>query len=107
MAETHFIKGKAIICSVERNDEVIIPKGDFVLRNGDKIYLIGEHKSTQELFKTLGRYKKKVKNVMIIGGGKITYYLAKALNHIKILIIDFQTHKKQLRTSLYLKVKRI
>ncbi len=95
LAETDFIKGKAIICGVERNDEVIIPKGDFVLRNGDKIYLIGEHKGTQELFKTLGRYKKKVKNVMIIGGGKITYYLAKALkkNDVSCKIIESNIEK--------------
>ena len=88
LAETDFIKGKAIICGVERNDEVIIPKGDFVLRNGDKIYLIGEHKGTQELFKTLGRYKKKVKNVMIIGGGKIIESNIEKCNELAELLED-------------------
>ncbi len=55
-------------------DAVIIPKGDFVLPSNDKLYVIGEHKEIEVFLKRLGKFQKRVKNSMIIGGGKISYY---------------------------------
>ena len=63
-----------LIGAVERDDEVTIPSGDFVLRKGDKLSFVGE----------------RVKNTLIIGGGKAAYYLAKQLisRGIKVKIIE-------------------
>lgn len=80
ISDIDFVKGNVVFCGVEKNGEVIIPKGDYTFHKDDRIYVIGEHKKIQELFKKLGKYKKKVKSSMIIGGGKISYYLAKIIN---------------------------
>lgn len=88
-----FIRGNVLFCGIERHGNVIIPKGDYVFHKDDRIYVIGEHKDIQELFKRLGKYKR-VKNSMIIGGGKIGYYLAKTINesgiHCKIIERDLE-----------------
>lgn len=80
ICDIHSIRSKILFCGVERDEEVIIPNGDFVIHKGDRVYVIGEDKNIQNFFKNLGKYKKKVRNSMIIGGGKISYYLAKIIN---------------------------
>lgn len=80
-----------LICAVSRKDEVLIPKGDFVLRADDRISIVASHSNIASLFRTLGITKKKIRSVMIIGGGKIGYYLANRLQNaggIKVKIID-------------------
>ncbi len=84
---------KVIVCAVQRGDDVIIPRGDFVFKAGDKVHLTSYQREMIKLSKQLGIYRHKNKNVMIIGGGKIGYYLAKKLsatgNHnIKVIEID-------------------
>lgn len=75
-----FVKGNVLFCGIEKGDEVIIPNGDYIFQSDDRIYVIGEHKKIQEVFKRLGKYNKKVKSSMIIGGGKISYYLTKIID---------------------------
>ena len=84
ISEIRFIRGNVLFCGVERNDEFIMPKGDYVFNKDDKVYVIGEHKDIQNLFNKLGKYKKKVKRTMIVGGGKIAYYLAKIVNEVGV-----------------------
>lgn len=84
ISEIRFIRGNVLFCGVERNDEFIMPKGDYVFNKDDKVYVIGEHKDIQNLFNKLGKYKKKVKRAMIVGGGKIAYYLAKIVNEVGV-----------------------
>jgi trk system potassium uptake protein TrkA len=64
---------------VERGGEVFIPRGDFVLKKGDCVYLIASENTILTLTKRLQIFKRKAKSVFIIGGGKIAYYLAKEL----------------------------
>ena len=73
-------KAKVIICAVQRNDSVFIPSGDFVLRCDDVISITGTRAELSSFMKQTGVYKQKIKNVMIIGGGRIAYYLAKLLS---------------------------
>ena len=71
---------------------MIVPKGDYIFKNNDRAYVIGEHKHIQEIFKKFGKYRKKVRSSMIIGGGRIGYYLAKIINesgaHCKLIESD-------------------
>ena len=80
ISDIDFVKGNVLFCGIEKDDEVIIPNGDYIFHKDDRIYVIGEHKKIQEVFKKLGKYNKKVKNSMIIGGGKISYYLTKIIS---------------------------
>ena len=78
------IRGNVIFCGIEKDDKFIMPNGDYIFKKDDRVYVIGEHKDIENLFRKLGKYKKKVKRTMIIGGGKIAYYLAKNLNDINV-----------------------
>ena len=91
-------KIKCLICTVERNNEIFIPTGDFVLQANDKINISASHRELEKFFKSLGSTKAKVKNVMIVGGGKICYYLAKQLiplgMRVKIFEINLEKCKE-------------
>lgn len=73
------LAGKILICAIERDGEVIIPTGDDYIRAGDKISFITNHKDAPAFFKKAGVSKEQIKSVVIVGGGKITYYLTKKL----------------------------
>ena len=68
-----------LICTVQRNNQVYIPDGHFELKAGDRIGLVAEHSETKKLLDMLGLLRKQAKSVMILGGGKPSYYLAKKL----------------------------
>ncbi len=77
---------KVLVCCVLRDDKVYIPGGDFVLKSGDKIGILASHTEFQKLFKEAGIFQKQAKGVMIIGGGRVSYYLAEMLNNIGISV---------------------
>jgi len=84
------IDTKVLICAVERNGEVYIPNGNFTLVAGDVTSFVSSRKKVKEFLVTIGFNTNKVKDTMIIGGGKSTYYLAKRLirNGISVKIIE-------------------
>ena len=73
------IDTKVLICAVERDGEVFIPSGDFTLVAGDVASFVSSRKKVKEFLVNIGFKTNKVKDTMIIGGGKSTYYLAKRL----------------------------
>lgn len=70
-------KEKILICAVQRDEQVIIPDGNFILKAGDRIHITGSHVALAAFFKAIGMFKQKSKHVLIIGGGNIAYYLAR------------------------------
>lgn len=68
-----------LICTVERGDEVIIPDGNFQLREKDEISVVAPAKNIVKFFKKMGLATRQVKDTLIVGGGSTTYYLAKQL----------------------------
>ena len=72
-------KARFLICVVQRGDQVFIPDGHFVLQGGDKVGLTAKRTEMQKLMKALGIAKKQAREVMILGGSRIAYYLAKRL----------------------------
>ena len=73
------LKSEVLICAVERDNEVIIPNGSFVLQDSDILSIVGSLENTAEFFEKIGVRSKKVRNSLIIGGGTIAHYLAKDL----------------------------
>ena len=71
--------GDVLICAVERDKDVSIPGGDFVLRKGDIVTFIATKKKAQAFFEKLSLPTKPVHSALIVGGGTIGYYLAKDL----------------------------
>ncbi|CAK7030904.1 MAG: Trk system potassium uptake protein TrkA [Peptostreptococcus russellii] len=92
------IKLKMLICAVQRNGEVIIPDGNVEINLGDKINIAASHDNLEEFLRKVGGLKRKIKTVMIVGGGKIGYYLCKSLEHInlnmKIIDNNYDTCKE-------------
>ena len=100
--EKNILAGKAImdlqeifsngllICAVERDGELTIPKGAFVFHEGDIVSFIATAQNAQKFFKKANIETRKVSNTMIVGGGKISYYLAKQLldTGIEVKIIE-------------------
>lgn len=69
-----------LICAVRRGEEVIIPSGSCVIEAGDRVHFSAPHKALPKIFKTLGFAKKKIKSVLIVGGSRTAFYLAKRLS---------------------------
>lgn len=84
---------KVLIGAVERGTSVCIPTGTFRLEAGDRISLIAEPRSAQAFFKKTRLAASPVRQVMIVGGGRIAYYLARQLMesgmNVKILDSDY------------------
>lgn len=93
------LKTKALVCAIERGDDIFIPTGDFVIREHDTVAVLTPVKSAPDFFKQIGFRTSHVKNIMIIGGGKIAVYLAKTLSHLNV---NATIVEKDLNTALNL-----
>ena len=74
---------KVLICAVQRNHEVIIPTGNFLIREGDRIHLTADAKSLRDFIAEINLVDTPLKRIMIAGGSKIGYYLADELSRKK------------------------
>ncbi|MFV0498234.1 MAG: Trk system potassium transporter TrkA [Candidatus Fimivivens sp.] len=93
----------ALICAVERDNEVYIPSGSFCLQAEDKITVAAETAQLVELINTLKVGHKKIRQVMIIGGSRIAAYLAAGLikAHVNVRIIEVKKERcKELSEQL-------
>lgn len=81
---------KVLISVVERDGKAIIPNGDFMLQAGDKLSITGSPKGLRKFFAAVGAKKKRVRSVMIMGGGRIAVYLANLLHEsgMSVTIIE-------------------
>lgn len=70
---------KVLICAVQRKNEVVIPRGDFILKAGDRIHITAPRGVLVSFMKKLKIYKHRTRDIMITGGGKMGYYLARQL----------------------------
>ena len=72
-------KAKFLISAVCRGDEAYIPDGNFTLKSGDRICISATTFEIIRLMKEIGIQQKSAKKIMILGGGKLAFYLAKKL----------------------------
>lgn len=79
LSDIDVLKGKVRIATVERGDEVYIPNGDFTILQGDRVTVVTKPETAIKFFKKMNINIGKSKDVMILGGGKISYYLAQRL----------------------------
>ncbi len=79
-----------LVCMIERGNEVIIPDGNMVLEKGDGVWVVINFVTISKVFRAMGIRTRSLKNVMIAGGGRVSYYLAKSLarSHIRVKMIE-------------------
>lgn len=87
-------KANFLVCAVQRNGQIYIPDGNFVLKSGDKICITASPYEIQKVLKMLGITGKKAEDIMIMGASRSAYYLSKLLIHsghsVKVIEIDRQ-----------------
>ena len=83
------LHARVLICVIQRGKEVIIPRGDFVLEEGDVITLTGSPMDIATAFRGLGFGSGKPRTVLIVGADRTAYYLIQELLsagiHVKVL----------------------
>ena len=86
----NIVKCQVLVCAVLRDGTTIAPRGDFVLREGDRLFVTALSHNLNTLLKNMGLMTRRVRNVTICGGGRISYYLAKRLHRsgISVRIIE-------------------
>ncbi|MBQ8088923.1 MAG: Trk system potassium transporter TrkA [Clostridia bacterium] len=88
--------------AAQRNGEAFIPGGSFAISAGDRLYATGDRESITRFFKHLGKDTQRLKSALLIGGGHISYYLAKIIAgmgvHMRIVEIKEEkcTHLSEL-----------
>lgn len=83
---------KFLICTVQRGGEVFIPDGSFTLQAGDKIGMTAMLGELTKLLKSMGIAQKRARDILILGGSRTAFYLAKMLaaagSNVKIIEQD-------------------
>jgi trk system potassium uptake protein TrkA len=82
-------KIKFLVCTVNRNGIITIPRGDFIFREGDKITVISATRDAYRLPQLFGLTTRPSKSVIIAGANRTVAYLAQLLsgnkNNIKVI----------------------
>ena len=73
------VKCQVLVCAVLRGGSAIMPKGDFVLKEGDRVFFTALTENLTTLLKNLGIITRRVRSVTLCGGGRVSYYLASRL----------------------------
>lgn len=84
-------KATVLVCTVQRGDEVMIPRGGtFTLRAGDRIGITATPAEISKFLRQIGLLQKKARRVMLLGGSRTAFYLAKLLtaNGVDVKIIE-------------------
>ncbi len=81
---------KVLVSVVERGKEALIPNGDFVLQAGDRLNITGASRELRRFFAAIGQFKRPVRRVMIMGGGRSAVYLTRMLleNGMEVTVVE-------------------
>ena len=88
---------QVLFCAVEREGEIIIPKGDFVIRPGDRVHVVSDTATITRFFAALGKGISSIRSVIIMGGSRIAYYLASMLLNMKMKVSIIEINPEKAR----------
>ncbi len=86
---------RVLICAVERGDTVTIPNGSFTIQAGDRITVTAARIDLAALIKSLGLVRQKIRDVLIIGCGRISEYLTDELLRSGVAVKVIEKDKKR------------
>ncbi|MBO5744754.1 MAG: Trk system potassium transporter TrkA [Clostridia bacterium] len=87
------LSSKVLICAVQRGDKVVIPTGHFVIEEGDRVHFTADARYLRDFLTEINLVKLPLKNIMIVGGNKTSYYLANELSKKKYSIKLIEENK--------------
>lgn len=86
---------KVLIGVVERGGEALIPNGNFTLQAGDLFSATGDTRELRKFFTAAGQYRKPVRSVMIMGGGRIAVHLSRLLQDVGISVTIVEADRQR------------
>lgn len=86
---------RVLFCAVQRGDEALIPRGDLVLKEGDLVYVAADAPTITQFFRQIGKNTSDIKSVMILGAGRIAYYLCTLLTqmHMQVKVVELDEER--------------
>ena len=85
---------KVLICAVQRNGQVFFPSGNFTIEEGDRLHFTSDVSKLGDFLSEANLVKSPLKNVMIVGGSKISLYLAEQLSKKKYKVKLIEKDRK-------------
>ena len=89
------VKCQILVCVVVREGKAVTPDGNFVLREGDHIFVTASIENLTKLLKNLGIITHKAKRIIICGGGRVSIYLAMILQKSGITVQIIEKDRKR------------
>jgi len=88
---------RLIIAALMREGQLIIPKGTDKIKAHDLVYVVCEKKDLEQILKLFGGQVHSLRNILIVGGGKIGLGLATALDnkHYNTKLIESDPERSQ------------
>ncbi|MDO4735120.1 MAG: Trk system potassium transporter TrkA [Lachnospiraceae bacterium] len=89
------VKTHVFFCAVKRKEQVFIPDGDTIIQAGDTLSFVASREDADNFFKKLNYDTGRIRDLTIIGGGKLGYYLGKMAieDGIMLKIVDSDPEK--------------
>ncbi|MDO4814786.1 MAG: Trk system potassium transporter TrkA [Gemella sp.] len=102
----HIINFPAVVCLVERQGQVIIPRGDYIFQTGDKVHITADDVNIKKFYKLLGKKEnldRKISSSLVIGSGRLSHYLIDMLqeNNIYVKNIEINSEKAHAMSAAY------
>ncbi len=86
----------ARIVAINRKERTIIPGGNDVLVPGDQVFIVCDKELIPTIVQITGKENVTIQNIMILGGGLIGRYVARALeDEMNIKIIESRSEKSE------------
>ena len=91
------LKGRIIVCAIERDNEIIVPRGTTKIQAQDILHITGTPKNIKEFLKLVD-LDDKTRKVIISGGGATSVYLAKYLNEMDMAVKLIEINEERANT---------
>lgn len=90
------------VVAVQRNGRTFIPHADFIFKQGDLVHMIAKGSQADSIKEIAGKKEVHIKNVAIVGGGRIGRFATKLLQErMNVSIVDMDRSRcEELATEL-------
>lgn len=91
------VDSNLLVAAIARKDKIFIPAGDFMVDEGDNLYLVADKNSQENALKEVGVSRNNGRKVLIVGGGIDCEYLVDLLHKEKRSISILESDKNNCR----------